>query len=104
MNEQWQMLKETIIETRNYNKFDNKDVTLICQFLVNYMNILEKQTQKSKELRFAKWVANEIFSDTWEFNKDAFDELACRKLAKLGLVKANGDEWELVESEESEGE
>ena len=53
---------------------------------------------------FAKWVASEIFDEDWEYNKDAFAELACRKLAKLGIVKANGDEWELVEPHESEGE
>lgn len=52
--------------------------------------------------QFAKWVATEIFDDNWEYNKDAFDELACRKLAKLGIVVRMGDEWELVESEESE--
>lgn len=104
MNKQWQELKETIIEIRDNNKFKHKDVTLICKFFVNYMNILEKQMQESKELQFARWVANEIFSDMWELNKDAFDELACRKLTKLGLVRANGDEWELVEPQESEGE
>ena len=48
---------------------------------------------------FAKWVAREIFDDEWEYNKDAFAEIACRKLAKLGIVRANGDEWELVEQE-----
>ena len=52
--------------------------------------------------QFAKWVATEIFDDNWEYNKDAFEELACRKLAKLGIVVRMGDEWELVESEESE--
>ena len=52
--------------------------------------------------QFAKWVASEIFDD-WEYNKDAFDELACRKLAKLGIVRAKGDEWELVDPQESEG-
>jgi len=46
---------------------------------------------------FAEWVAAEIFDENWEYNKDAFEELACRKLEKLGLVRANGDEWELVE-------
>lgn len=50
---------------------------------------------------FAKWVATEIF-DEWEYNKDAFAEIACRKLAKLGIVRAKGDEWELVEPQESE--
>ena len=46
---------------------------------------------------FAVWVANEIFDDTWEYNKDAFAEIACRKLEKLGIVKAIGDEWELAD-------
>jgi hypothetical protein len=50
---------------------------------------------------FAKWVAREIFDENWEYNKDAnFAEIACRKLEKLGIVRAKGDEWELVESEE----
>ena len=51
---------------------------------------------------FAEWVAEEIFDENWEYNKDAFAELACRKLAKLGIVRAKGDEWELVEPQESE--
>ena len=29
-------------------------------------------------------------------------EIACRKLAKLGIVRAKGNEWELVEPQESE--
>ena len=49
---------------------------------------------------FAKWVAREIFDEDWEYNKDAFAELACRKLAKLGIVRAKGGEWELVEPQE----
>lgn len=51
---------------------------------------------------FARWVATEIFDDNWEYNKDAFAEIACRKLEKLGIVRAKGDEWELVEPQESE--
>ena len=51
---------------------------------------------------FAKWVATEIF-DEWEYNKDSFAEIACRKLAKLGIVRAKGDEWELIESEVRNG-
>ena len=51
---------------------------------------------------FARWVAEEIFDENWEYNKDAFGELACRKLAKLGIVREKGNEWELVESYESE--
>lgn len=58
--------------------------------------------QEKKMEQFANWVASEIFDDNWEYNKDAFDELACRKLAKLGIVRANGDKWELVEPNGSE--
>ena len=55
---------------------------------------LEKEPKTGQ---FAKWVATEIFDENWEYNKDAFAELACRKLEKLGIVRAKGDEWELVE-------
>lgn len=51
--------------------------------------------------QFAEWVAREIFDDMWEYNKDAFAEIACRKLAKLGIVREKGNEWELVEPQES---
>jgi hypothetical protein len=55
---------------------------------------------REKELQnFAEWVASEIFDENWEYNKDAFEEIACRKLSKLGIVKANGDIWELVKEE-----
>jgi hypothetical protein len=56
--------------------------------------------QESKTEQFALWVATEIFDENWEYNKDAFEELACRKLAKLGIVRARGDEWEFVEPQE----
>jgi len=49
--------------------------------------------------KFAEWVATEIFDDMWEYNKDAFAEIACRKLSKVGLVKADGDKWVFVRKE-----
>lgn len=58
--------------------------------------------QEPKTEQFAEWVAREIFDDMWEYNKDAFAEIACRKLAKLGIVRAKCNEWELVEQQESE--
>ena len=58
--------------------------------------------QEPKTEQFAKWVAAEIFDDMWEYNKDSFAEIACRKLAKLGIVRAKGDEWELVKTEVEE--
>jgi hypothetical protein len=52
-----------------------------------------------KALEFAEWVAEEMFSDDWEFNKDSFEELACRKLEKVGIVKKIDEHWVLVEME-----
>lgn len=56
-----------------------------------------EQEPKTDYKSFAEWVADEIFSDEWEFNKDGFEEIACRKLSKLGLVKADGDKWVRME-------
>ena len=56
-------------------------------------------TRLMKTYAFAQWVADEIFDDMWEYNKDAFAEIACRKLEKLGIVRQDGNEW-VKESEE----
>lgn len=100
MIEQWKELKETIVEMRDNDGTGTQQE--VCKFLANLMDILEKQIQESNAEQFAKWVATELFDDNWEYNKDAFAEIACRKLAELGIVRANGDEWELVELQKSE--
>lgn len=45
MNEQWQELKETIIEMRDNDGTGTQQE--VCKFLANYMNILEKQMQEN---------------------------------------------------------
>ncbi len=64
---------------------------------------LREQTQESEAEQFARWVATKIFSGMFEEDTVTFAELACRKLAKLGIIKADGDEWTLVKQQESEG-
>ena len=81
----------------------NCDIVQNVEDLNNAYDVAIKALEQSPEMdQFAKWVAAEIFDDMWEYNKDAFAEIACRKLAKLGIVRAKGDEWELVEREEEE--
>ena len=46
MKEQWQELKETITEMRDNDGTSTQQE--VCRFLVNYMNILEKQMQEPK--------------------------------------------------------
>ena len=47
-----------------------------------------------KSLDFAEWVASEIMPDIeWINNRDAFPELACRRLEKLGIVEEKNGMW-----------
>ena len=47
MTEQWQELKETITEMRDNDGTATQQE--VCKFLVNYMEVLEKQMQEPKE-------------------------------------------------------
>ena len=81
----------------------NCDIVQDVEDLNNAYDVAIKALeQEPKTEQFAKWGATEIFDDMWEYNKDSFAEIACRKLAQLGVIRAKGDEWELVESEASE--
>ena len=75
----------------------NCDIVQNVEDLNNAYDVAIKALEQSPKMeQFAKWVATEIFDDMWEYNKDSFAEIACRKLAKLGIVRAKGDEWELI--------
>ena len=97
-----------LIEKECINRDCNRDCAN-CDIVQNVEDLnnaydvaIKALEQEPKTEQFAKWVATEIFDDMWEYNKDSFAEIACHKLAKLGVVRAKGDEWELVESEASE--
>ena len=81
----------------------NCDIVQDIEDLNNAYDVAINALEQSPEMeQFAKWVATEIFDDMWEYNKDTFAEIACRKLAKLGIVRAKSDELELVESKVDE--
>lgn len=67
-----------------------------------YEALKAEQEPNTNYKAFAEWVANEIFTEDWDLNKDAFAEIACRKLNKLGIVASDGNVWKLKESEEQE--
>lgn len=52
MKEQWDELKETIIELRDNNGTATQQG--VCKFLVNYMNVLEAQIEQ--ERKRGKWI------------------------------------------------
>lgn len=89
--------EQAVLEAVSRGCCELRGVYSICEEGIKAIPSAEPKTEQ-----FAKWVANEIFDDMWEYNTDAFAEIACRKLAKLGIVRAKGDEWELVEPQESE--
>jgi hypothetical protein len=47
MNEQWQELKETIIELRDNDGTGTQQE--VCKFLVNLMDLLEKEIEKENK-------------------------------------------------------
>lgn len=51
---------------------------------------------------FCEFVAKMVLRDDFEENAGANAELLCRKLSKLGIVKADKDKWVLAESEDKE--
>ena len=99
--------RQTALNVADYADYTGlavEDVKKVTDAVVKELKCLPPVTPKQTiEREFAKWVAEEIFDDNWEYNYGAFAELACRKLAKLGIVRAKGDEWELVESEDKHG-
>ena len=42
----WQQLKETIMEIKDNNKYDNDTATEICGFLLKYMRVLENEKEQ----------------------------------------------------------
>lgn len=71
------------------------DIGGIPEVVISCEEKIIKSKERSGEtfVEFAEFVAEEIFSEEWEFNKDSFSEIACRKLYKLGVIDKNDDEW-----------
>lgn len=68
MNEQWQELKETITEMRdNDGTGTQQDV---CKFLVNYMDVLEKQMQEPK-IKIGHWILGICDNCGYDWGKNA---------------------------------
>lgn len=89
-------LRSKIKKLRYEGIITDKDCDRLCKALDNeecLEKIRAEQESKTNYKAFAEWVAGEIFSETWKFNKDAFAEVACRKLSEMGIVKADGENW-----------
>lgn len=70
MTEQWQELKETIIEMRDNDGTGTQQE--VCNFLANYMDILEKQMQEPKT---GYWITEDMFDGDVAYRCSECNEL-----------------------------
>lgn len=58
------------------------------------MTIREDQLEE-----FARWVAAEVIDEEmWELNHQAFAEIACRKLVRLGIMRNSDGKYSYKEA------
>lgn len=91
--EQWDELKETIIELRDNNGTATQQE--VCQFLVNLMNVLESERKKGK------WVRKEVHSN-WDDWTEYTCSLCGATFKRLYKAKFCPNCW--AEMEESDAE
>lgn len=85
MTEQWQELKETIIELRDSNGTSTQQE--ICKFLANYMETLEKQMQQPCEDCISRQAVIDYAKDTClDLDKDEDTEVFCDEIKALPSV------------------
>lgn len=83
---------------KSVHKMDEPRAIHISEALDVAIKALEQNPYKD----FCEFVAKMVLSDDFEENAGANAEFLCRKLSKLGIVKADEDKWVLAESEEKE--
>ena len=93
MTEQWQELKETIIEMRDNGGTGAQQE--VCKFLANYMEILEKQTQQSCEDCISREATIEAIYKKYIGGKDAIENAPINDLYAEGLVEAVDAVWDM---------
>jgi hypothetical protein len=74
-------------------RINTEKLKAINKYCYDYGRQDGRNENRRKGQKFAEWVADEIFDEEWENNKDSFAEIACRKLEKLGLVRQEDNEW-----------
>ena len=92
------IIKAAIYETENIPAVDAVPMDI-------HDRCMQNAIRKRHDLeRFVKWVMDEIFSENWEDNRIAFDELACRKMVKMGYVAVDEENDLYYRKDEPEDE
>ena len=58
------------------------------------------KSSKKELQKFAAWVAKQVCSGKVEDHPEAFEEVACRKLHRMGFVSTDGKNWIFEYNEE----
>lgn len=89
------MSKDTIYRQEAIDEFWKLDIEMRPSAIDAITGILEQLPSAHPEITdelvgFVEWVLDEIWDEElWEYNWQAFPELVCRKLLKLGFVTTN---------------
>ena len=84
MIEQWQELKETIIEMRDNDGTGTQQE--VCKFLVNYMGVLEKQIQEPCDDAISREDAEECKELMTDINGDTVYAVRMSDIRQLPSV------------------
>lgn len=83
MKEQWQELKETIIELRDNDGTSTQQE--VCKFLVNYMGVLEKQMVEQEPI--LDKITAEIYEHFMTIDGKVYDKSAIKCMEIIDKYK-----------------
>lgn len=64
----------------------------------SYIADMEELPSAQPDSSFITWLLDEIWDeDMWELNWQAFPEILCRKMAKLGYIRERNGEYERLD-------
>ena len=88
MIEQWQELKETIIEMRDNDGTGTQQE--VCKFLVNYMGVLEKQmVEQEPTVDVLEQITAEIYEHFMTIDGKVYDKSAIKCMEIIGKYKGD---------------
>ena len=88
MQEQWQELKETIIELRDNDGTGTQQE--VCKFLVNYMGVLEKQmVEQEPTVDVLEQITAEIYEEFMTIDGGVHDKSVIKCMEIIGKYKGD---------------
>lgn len=74
----------------------NEEAIRAIQSVIDNIDDVERPPKKQELLHFAKWVMNEIFETSHNWNIVLFKDEACKKLNMMGLLDVEPNKSEVI--------